>query len=225
MLSNLLYLIENFRKVHSTGNISKKALIRNSWISGNVNIENNVKICDDVRVSGDIFIGEYTSIFGPNTQIYAKINSIRIGKFCSIARNVTFQEYNHSVDHLSTSMINSTIFSRESICDISSKGDIVIGNDVWIGAHTVILSGVVLGDGIVVAANSVVTKSFPPYAIIGGCPAKIIKFRFPENIINILLKLRWWDRGLKWIKSHETIFNTSVDFNLLKQLVEDDDRL
>ena len=74
-----------------------------------------------------------------------------------------------------------------------NKGDIVVGNDVWIGYEAVILSGVTIGDGAIVAARAVVTKDVPPYAIVGGVPAKIIRPRFPEDVIKRLQSLRWWD--------------------------------
>jgi len=73
------------------------------------------------------------------------------------------------------------------------KGDIVIGNDVWIGYGVTILSGVTIGDGAIVAANSCVVKDVPPYSIVGGVPAKVIKYRFDDETIGKLLKIRWWD--------------------------------
>ena len=73
------------------------------------------------------------------------------------------------------------------------KGDIVIGNDVWIGRESTVMPGVHLGDGCIVAAQSVVTKSFEPYSVIGGNPARLIKMRFDDELIGLLLKLRWWD--------------------------------
>ena len=75
----------------------------------------------------------------------------------------------------------------------ATKGDIRIGNDVWIGEDAKILSGVTIGDGAVIGANSLVTKNVPPYAVVGGVPAKIIKYRFPENVISRLLQIKWWD--------------------------------
>ena len=73
------------------------------------------------------------------------------------------------------------------------KGDIVIGNDVWIGYEAVIMVGVTIGDGAVIGARAVVTKDVPPYTIVGGVPAKPIRRRFPEDVISDLLKIRWWD--------------------------------
>jgi len=73
------------------------------------------------------------------------------------------------------------------------KGDTIIGNDVWVGMDTVIMPGINIGDGAIVAANSVITKDVEPYTIVGGNPALKIKERFPEQIINKLLEIKWWD--------------------------------
>lgn len=75
----------------------------------------------------------------------------------------------------------------------ATKGDIVIGNDVWVGVHATILSGVNIGDGAVVGACSVVAKEVPPYAIVVGNPARVVKYRFAENVIEQMLAIRWWD--------------------------------
>lgn len=84
--------------------------------------------------------------------------------------------------------------STPHIDELPHKGDTVIGNDVWIGHKAVIMPGVMIGDGSIVAAWSVVTKSFPPYSVIGGNPARLIRKRFDDELIDLLLKLRWWDK-------------------------------
>ena len=83
-----------------------------------------------------------------------------------------------------------------------NKGDIVIGNDVWIGYEAVIMSGVTIGDGAIIGTRAVVTKDVPPYTIVGGVPAKQIRKRFPEEIISELLKLKWWDWTFKKISQN-----------------------
>lgn len=89
----------------------------------------------------------------------------------------------------------------------SLKGiSVVIGSDVWIGARAAILEGVTIGDGAVVAAGAVATKDVPPYAIVGGVPAKIIKYRFDEETIKKLLELKWWDKDMDWIVEHACMF-------------------
>jgi acetyltransferase-like isoleucine patch superfamily enzyme len=83
-----------------------------------------------------------------------------------------------------------------------SKGDVVIGNDVWIGFGATILSGVKIGDGAVVGARAVVSKDVPPYAVVGGVPAKVLKYRFDEDMVKKLLKLKWWHWDEDKIKEH-----------------------
>ena len=96
------------------------------------------------------------------------------------------------------------------------RGNIVVGNDVWIGYEAVILSGVTIGDGAIVAARSVVTKDVPPYTIVGGAPARPIRLRFGQEVIDTLLELRWWDWPLeKLAKSLSSI--QSGDLEALRQ--------
>ena len=123
-----------------------------------------------------------------------------IGKFCSIAcrAKFLFNSANHTLSSLSTYPF--PIFFDEwglEKPDVAAawdrKRDIVIGNDVWIGYEAVILAGVTIGDGAVIGARAVVTKDVPPYAIVGGVPARVIRSRFPEETVKALLRLKWWD--------------------------------
>ena len=122
-----------------------------------------------------------------------------IGKFCAIAEGVTFimNGANHRMDGITTYPFN--IFGggwekvTPTIEELPFKGDTVIGNDVWIGQNVTIMPGIKVGDGAIVAANSTVVKNVEPYAIVGGNPAKLIKKRFSDEIIELLLKLQWWN--------------------------------
>ncbi|MNI40841.1 Chloramphenicol acetyltransferase [compost metagenome] len=96
------------------------------------------------------------------------------------------------------------ILSKDEVIDLYSmpyNQKIVIGNDVWIGANAVILPGVTLGDGAVIGAGAVVTKDVPPYAIVGGVPAKVIRYRFTPEEIEVLLRIKWWEWEIEEIKS------------------------
>lgn len=122
--------------------------------------------------------------------------TISIGRYCSIAKNVTiFAGGNHRTDWVSTYpfRIMFGLPGRYEDGHPSSKGDVQIGNDVWLGNGCTILSGVQIGDGAAVAAQAVVVKNVPPYAIVGGNPAKVITFRFTPVQIEALLNIRWWD--------------------------------
>jgi len=168
--------------------------ISSAALSGKINVGENSKVVDGVLLEGHISIGNFTSVNGPNTDMKAVINKIIIGNFCSIARNVTFQEYNHDFTKLTSYFVHRNLENKPMKEDVISKGDIIIEHDVWIGTHCVILSGVTIGTGAVVAANSVVTSDIPPYAIVAGSPAKVIKYRFDEKTISDLLQSKWWEK-------------------------------
>jgi acetyltransferase-like isoleucine patch superfamily enzyme len=122
---------------------------------------------------------------------------VLIGAFCSIADNVeVFLGGNHRTDWVTTypfGHINTEIFPWHGKGHPATKGDVVIGNDVWIGSGATIFSGVNIGDGAVISAKSVVVKDVPPYAIVGGNPAKVLKLRFTEDQIQRLLQNPWWN--------------------------------
>lgn len=130
-----------------------------------------------------------------------------IGKFCMIASDVTFimNGANHLTDAISTYPF--AIFGEgwEKAMEgreYPRKGDIVVGNDVWIGYNATIMAGVTIGDGAIIATNATVVKDVAPYSIVGGNPAKEIKRRFPEETITKLLELRWWDWGIERITAN-----------------------
>ena len=127
-----------------------------------------------------------------------------IGKFCMIASGVTV--IMNGANHLSKSIsaYPFAIFGNgwEDAMDGKSypmKGDTVIGNDVWIGYNATIMAGVTIGDGAIIATNATVTKDVEPYSIVGGNPAKLIKKRFSDEVIEKLLTLQWWDKDIEWI--------------------------
>lgn len=191
--------------------LDEKSCVNNLSGSGDIRIGHNMKIIGgSVILHGNIEIGNYTSINGPNTDIYTAINKVKIGNFCSIARNVSIQEYNHKINRVSTYHMCANVFDRDRIEDIESKGDIIIENDVWVGTHCVILSGAHISNGAVIAANSVVTGYIPPYAIAAGTPAKVIKYRFTEKIIKELLESKWWNWSQEKLEKNYIYFLSNV---------------
>ena len=173
----------------------------------------------DAVTGPNIEIGEYTIYndfvrdprdFEKNNVLYhypVNGDRLKIGKFCSIAcgAKFLFTSGNHSMQSFSTYTF--PIFYEEWGLDgkairsaWDNKGDIVLGNDVWIGYEAVILSGVTIGDGAIVGARAVVTKDVPPYTIVAGVPARPIRKRFDEETIAKLQALRWWDWDEEKIK-------------------------
>ena len=107
-----------------------------------------------IHANSKVQVGRYTVINGPNTDIFASINEVKIGSFCSIARNVSIQEFNHNIKNFTTSFFEKRMIGAATKDQKVSKGNIEIGNDVWIGVQCVILSGAKIGDGSIIAANS-----------------------------------------------------------------------
>ncbi len=166
----------------------------------------------NVITDPSITVGDYTMYndfvndpvgFERNNVLYHyPINRDRliIGKFCSIAcgAKFLFNSANHTLSSLSTYPFplffeEWGLEKRNVAASWDNKGDIVIGNDVWIGYEAVIMAGVTIGDGAIIGARAVVTKDVPPYTVAGGIPAKPIKKRYPEETIAALSELKWWD--------------------------------
>lgn len=141
-----------------------------------------------------------------------------IGKFCSIASNIKvyYGQGYHDSNNISTypfGYVHNNEFGLPCYNNGKTKGDIIIGNDVWIGDNVTIISGVIIGDGSIIATNSHVTSNVKPYSIVGGNPAKLIKYRFDDEIIQKLLEIKWWDWDTEKIKNFASVLN-SGDINL-----------
>ncbi|MGO4930979.1 DapH/DapD/GlmU-related protein [Streptococcus alactolyticus] len=176
----------------------KVILFRKKWRKANAH--NGTYACNifdnnTVRVGN----GTYGGILVFNDV--PDINLI-IGNYCSIATNVTFLlGHDHRVEYLSTFPYKAEILHKQNT-EAISKGDIVVDDDVWIGYGATIMSGVHIGQGAVVAAGAVVTKDVPPYAIVGGVPAKVIKYRFEPEMIEELLKIDYSKLTKEDIEKH-----------------------
>jgi virginiamycin A acetyltransferase len=149
-------------------------------------------------------------------------DKLQIGKFCMIASGVEFimNGANHLTDAISTYPF--AIFGGDWANAMEGKqypykGDTVIGNDVWIGYKATIMTGVTIGDGAIIATKAVVTKDVPPYTIVGGNPAQIIKKRFSDEQIALLLQIKWWDWSVEKITENLSIL-TSPDVEKLQTI-------
>ncbi len=148
-----------------------------------------------------------------------------IGKFCAIARDVKFimNGANHKMDAFTTYPFSIFGNGWERVTptteELPYKGDTVVGNDVWIGYDSLIMPGVTIGDGAIIAARSVVVKDVAPYTVVGGNPAKEIRKRFDEETIDLLEKVKWWDWPAEKITRHLELL-TSNDLPALRRFLE-----
>lgn len=193
--------------------VSIRSDVRGSVFEGFNYVRNNCFVCN-CKVGLGTYIRD--NVFFKNTQI---------GRFCSIAPNVRLIYGRHPTSpnvamHPSfyqKKKIAGLGFNHEMVFDeykTIGGGDFfcVIGNDVWIGSNSLIMGGVEIGDGAVIAAGAVVTKNVPPYAIVGGNPAKILRFRFDEKTINGLMEKKWWNKDLNWIRENIDKFDDANVF-------------
>lgn len=153
-------------------------------------------------------VGRFT-YGGLRVLAFGEEHKVTIGDFCSIGPNVLFLlKADHPINNLSTFPFKVKVLGEAY--EATSKGDIILEDDVWIGANATILSGVTIGKGAVVAAGAVVTESIPPYAIVGGVPAKVIKYRFSNEIIETLKEFDFSKIGYEQIKGNIDLLYTAV---------------
>lgn len=188
----------------SIQNRVKHTFVASNNVSFRIQIGKCCWIRQGAEVKCKVRIGDYTYIIGPNTYV----EEAEIGKFCSIARNVIIGPCDHNYNWVSTHpFINSTFYEFiERDKPRPQKSTPVIGNDVWIGMNSVILRGVKIGHGAVVAAGSIVTHDVEPYSIVAGVPARHIKYRFSKQFRDALLEIKWWDWNEEQLKEAVPLF-------------------
>ena len=178
--------------------------------------------------ASNIYIGDYTYFDDPRNgpekfeeynvlynYMLSKVKLV-IGKFCAIAADTRFiMTGNHKLDAISTYPF--PIFQQGwekafDFSDVPIKGDIIVGNDVWFGYDSLIMNGVSIGDGAIIATRAVVAKDVPPYSIVAGNPAKVVKKRFDDETIHRLQKIAWWDWNIEKITKYLPIIcNLDID--------------
>lgn len=162
------------------------------------------------------------SYIGPGSDF----NNSEIGKFCSISGNVTVGLPTHPTNFISTSPIffspnngtGTTWSNKKTFNDQPERT--IIGNDVWIGINSIIMGGIKIGNGAIVAAGSIVTKDVPDYTIVGGVPAKVIRKRFDHETIANLTKSKWWDKPDYLLKQNIELFNNALNQENLTELIK-----
>jgi acetyltransferase-like isoleucine patch superfamily enzyme len=192
----------------------KNVVINPTAICDKVNYGNNIRIGKQVYLYNTT-IADYTYLAG-----YNSIMNTHIGKFCSIAESVCIGLGQHPVSKFASTSPAFYSVNRQCGATFADKnyfdemGQVHIGNDVWIGAQTIVLDNVIIGDGAIIAANSVVTTNVPAYSIYGGTPAKLLKMRFSELDIAFLKDFKWWDKDEYWYKENLHLMH---DVDLLKK--------
>lgn len=182
------------KKVYPRTGDTQTIYLKNAITNPNIEVGNYTMYND--------FVNDPTEFQQNNVLYHYPINGDKliIGKFCSIAcgAKFLFNSANHTMASLSTYpfplFFEEWQLEKNNVIEAwDNKGNIIIGNDVWIGYEAVILAGVTIGDGAIIGARAVVTKDVPPYTVVGGVPAKPIRKRFDDETIAKLLKLKWWD--------------------------------
>jgi len=192
--------VRGSRDLHNKLRFRECIIDRNCCINPSSIIAENCHVLENSLVLNSSI--ERFSYIGKNSIV----QNAKIGAFCSIANDVFIGLGSHPTNLFSTSPLFYRVqntFNHKQVDEdykFSEYKPIEIGNDVWIGARATILDGVSIGDGAIVAANALVSKDVPPYAIVGGVPAKVIRYRFPPEKIESLLKLQWWTWPLSEIR-------------------------
>lgn len=186
------------------------------YISSNIGWKSTFEGANKVD-ENSLFIGNmgYGSYIGPNSRIIGNI-----GRFTSIAPEVCTNLGIHPQTSpfittcpmfFSLSKQSGKTFAKKQMFN-ELKTPISIGNDCWIGQRVFIAGGVNIGDGAIILAGAVVTKDVPPYAIVGGVPAKILKYRYDENTIQFLLNIKWWNKPIQWLEDNWELFSNIENF-------------
>jgi len=213
MLKLIFHLLKKYRfrtsKISVFNTISHKSRIYHSSFNNEVHVAANADIRHS-KIDTLSSVGRYT-----------KITYSNIGKYCAISWDCTINALSHPHNHFSISAFPYAPyvggFVNKSIRNIQKVN---IKNDVWIGANCVILPGITIGNGAIIGSGAVVTKDVPDYAVVAGVPAKVIKYRFSENIINALLNLKWWDFDKHIIKKNIHLFQKELTIEVIESFKE-----
>lgn len=187
--------------------ISLRTDLKNSYFGEYSNIVKNVQVANSK-------IGKRTSI-----GRFTKVRDSDIGEYCSISWDTTIGAVAHPFDRLTS---HAFTYRRQfgvvkDDSNLKSKRT-TIGNDVWIGCNCVIISGVSIGNGAIVGAGAVVTSDVPPFAIVGGVPAKVIRYRFDKETVSMIEKIKWWDWSDSQIKDNIELFSKPINIDILKKM-------
>jgi acetyltransferase-like isoleucine patch superfamily enzyme len=200
------YLNRKKQKIFRNENLKNRVLISDSanLHYAKIDFGGLNQIASGTKISGSLKIG-FGSTIGLNCNLHG---DIFIGNYTQLGGYIGIYTSNHPTNYITT--FTSKSFLNGALKDNTQYGKVRIGSDVWIGHGAVILKDVTIGNGAVIAAGAIVTKDVPPFAIVGGNPGKIIKYRFSEDIITYLLKLEWWNRDELWISKNLKSFSKPI---------------
>jgi acetyltransferase-like isoleucine patch superfamily enzyme len=208
-----MVLYSTYLKVRFNTRISHNSIINKKTILGQGCVLHSKVFAPNSNIGKGTYIG-------PNSYLH----NARIGAFCSIAKNVEILTATHPIENFvsihpafySLKKQSGLLYTDEQLFKETLFYDdnysVIIGNDVWIGTNVLILGGVRIGDGAVIAAGSIVTKDVADFEVVGGIPAKNIKYRFTEKERIYLLKIKWWEKDDVWLKKNASLFNDIKQF-------------
>lgn len=185
----------------------------------NVFLAQNAFVNFDSQIGGSLSLGEWSIIRSPIVIKGGK--EVVFGKYCAVGWGVKLQTSSHDMNFVNVNNAFQQFMKFQSVMKQVDHG-ITIGNSVWIADKAFILPGVKIGDGAVIGANAIVSKDVAPYSVVTGIPAREIKKRFSDNIIQELLQLKWWDWSLEKIARNKTFFEADLSqYSSLKELIND----
>lgn len=168
---------------------------------GSARLEGESQIVHGCRFRGDVTLGRRSTV-GRRCVLHG--GTITVGRYCQLGPEVAIYALDHPLGHVTTYV--NLAFPGAPRREHLSEQIVEIGNDVWIGHGAIVVGSVKIGDGAVVGAGAVVVKDVAPYAIVAGNPARVVRARFPEDVVEMLLELRWWDWPDERIAKHEALF-------------------
>jgi len=201
-LFKILEKVANYTRLEQGGKVQVSGFVRGIR---QVKFEGKNAVLSHSNFNGKISVGIGTT-FSIHNLIHGEIE---IGKYCQFAPYASINTFNHPTTHITTYINNNLLQGKMSQYKTCVKS--TVGNDVWIGKNAIILGGVTIGNGAIIAAGSIVTKDVPAYHIAGGVPAKIIKKRFSDELIAELQELAWWNKTAQEIEDLRPLFEKDLE--------------